>query len=668
VIPVEFDALEFEVSDEYDEVYCYAGLAGGDMERYGPFEALDETHWDIAEHLGGANSRTVAVHDDEPLTVHVECGAYSIYRSPGGGEEATYWPLGGIRLHHLPSEWDGRVITIESRRGSPGRSFEAKYRLCAHSCEQAAFATPSIALWHMGGQLRLYWRWDGDESVIQGFKLYVNGNFYAGLRRDIRSFELHGGLLPACGERLEFQMTAYSGATLDPDRESPRSNIRFLQGPPCPRTVRVTFDRLRTYNLEDGDPDRNWDERRLGPISGSFCAQGSTEACLNFNGSDYPDGLMLQSGHTHSIRGLFDWILAEMSMPSGGSDRRLGYRAPQSNFVTVDLGLGDDLTILGVIFETDDDSYGKAFDASDTISADEIRPGYSRRIRDQQIELRVLLDVVSGYEADAPAGSDRPDLTITDVRQQEPSGQLRIYVSNNGGDLTNEDITVALARISTDEMIIVHTWANVTILSGEQRTLQTGDLVMEPSDLRLTLDPDNRIEETYKGNNTYETPAVMRVEFVQLRLPGWPCEFCFDQEGELWFSFDVGHGPSRDDANWVGYRVRYPESGYHELDLSTPSRWDPWSLEGQERYTFEFEMPVDENLYITIQGHEHDLTMEQSMGSILAEYGPDANYGGRSDAYRSRSSGVGTEYCGQWEGIGPEYFGFEAWWRVTRVR
>ena len=56
------------------------------------------------------------------------------------------------------------------------------------------------------------------------------------------------------------------------------------------------------------------------------------------------------------------------------------------------------------------------------------------------------------------------------------------------------------------------------------------------------------------------------------------------------------------------------------------------------------------------------------MGSINAEYGPDANYGARTDPYTALSTGVGTEYCGEWEGIGPEYFGFEAMWRITRVR
>ncbi len=664
------DALEFEVSDAYDEVYCYAGLADGGMERYGPFEALDETHWNIAEHLGGENSRTVPVHDDESLEVRVECGAYNVHRIPGVGEEATYWDLGSFTQRHPRSDWDGHVITASSAGGADGRSFQAKYRLCTESCDEATFAAPVLTLWRgLGDQLRLQWSWDGDESEITGFKLYVNGNFRASPRRDLRAYNLHSGLLPTCGERLEYQVTAYSGPTLVPDRESPRSNVRFLESPPCPRTVRVTFDRLRTYDLADGDPNSNWDERRLGPIFGTFCAQGSTGGCLNFNASNYPHGLMLQSQHNHSIQGIFNWILAEMSVPCSGSSCPVHYSAPLNNFVTVDLGLGDDLTFTGVVFESDNRGYSEAFHASDSISSDEIRPGYSRTIRDGQIELRVLLDVVSSYEADVPAESGRPDLTITDVGQHEDSGQLRIHVSNIGGDLTNKALTVALARSSTGEVIGAHTWENITIPAGEWRILQSDVLVIEPSDLRVTLDPDNHIQETFKGNNTYETPAVMRVEIVLLGVPGYPCEGFLDLEGELWFLFDVGHGPSRDEADWVGYRVRYPESGYHELDTSPGEYpWAPWSLEGQERYTFEFEVPVGENIYISMLGREHDATREQSMGSIVAEYEPDANYGARSDAYHAKSIGVGTEYCGEWEGIGPEYFGFEAWWRITRVR
>ena len=78
-------------------------------------------------------------------------------------------------------------------------------------------------------------------------------------------------------------------------------------------------------------------------------------------------------------------------------------------------------------------------------------------------------------------------------------------------------------------------------------------------------------------------------------------------------------------------------------------------------------MPAGENLYIMMDGYEEDWTTRQSMGRIFAEYGPGANYGDRSDEYSSRSSGVATEECVEVEPVGPDYFGFEAWWRITRV-
>ena len=274
VIPVEFEALEFEVDHDYDEVWCYASLAGGDVERYGPFEPLGERQWDIAAHLGGENSRTVAVHDDESLEVHVECWASNIYtweeESPGGGlpEGGAWgpvWDLGSfIEYHPRDPDWGGHVITVGSSGGHQGHSFRAQYRICADSCEEAAFAPPVLTLWRgIGNRLRLQWRWGGDESMINGFRLYVNGNFYRAFRPDQRSWEIPSDLEPSCGERLEFQMTAFEGPTPVPNRESPRSNIRFLEGLPCPlpdltpADVTVHDGQLRIHVLNNGGPLRN---------------------------------------------------------------------------------------------------------------------------------------------------------------------------------------------------------------------------------------------------------------------------------------------------------------------------------------------------------------------------------------------------------------------------
>jgi len=392
VLPVEFEALEFEVFDEYDEIYCYAGLAGEGMERYGPFEPLGARRWDIAAHLGGENSRTVPVHDDELLEVQVECGGVM-----GQGVIGIYWGLGSFIQNHPLSDWDGHVLTGDSSGGDEGHSFQAQYRICADSCEEAVFAPPLLLLTEIGPPFGgepymrvLTWRWGGDESMINGFRLYVNGSYHRAFRPDQRSWELPSDLEPSCGERLEFQVTAFEGPTLVPNRESPPSNILPLEGPPCPLVVRVIFNQLETYDLRNEDDD----EGELGPIFGSFYAQGSTSESLSFDGSDYPDGYRLRPHTTYNIRDIFDWILGEMSMLCSPSVCPL-YNAPEVNYVIVELGPDDDLTIGGAIYDSDRRIYQTVFNGFHRIPAGDIA---SRQIRvlDRQIELIANITVISG--------------------------------------------------------------------------------------------------------------------------------------------------------------------------------------------------------------------------------------------------------------------------------
>jgi hypothetical protein len=80
-ISVEFQALSFQVSDDYDGVYCYPSLAGGPVERY-TFEPLDAQQWDIAAELG---SRTLVTGLSRPIEVQVECGGPHCFWLAGGG-------------------------------------------------------------------------------------------------------------------------------------------------------------------------------------------------------------------------------------------------------------------------------------------------------------------------------------------------------------------------------------------------------------------------------------------------------------------------------------------------------------------------------------------------------------------------------------------------------
>jgi hypothetical protein len=510
-LPVEFEALSFTVDQEYDYVHCYASLAGGDAERF-EFEPLGERQWDIAARLGGENSRTVLVPPEDLLEVRADCGGEVIVMSGPEGSEGTYYTLGTAINHHNYEEWDGRELTGHGEVA--GHWFDATYRLCVGSCENAAFPAPTLHLTDVGlpgqepSRRYLTWQWTGDRDSISGFKLYVNGNFSRSPSPERSSYQLQGGLLPACGERLEFQLTAYSGATLAPERETPRSNVVVVETPPCMHyTVRVTFDELVTGNLEDGDPNSNWDAHRLGPIFGSFWAQGSNDESLSFDGSDGLHGLMLNSNTTQSVQSLFDWIWGELSILCS-EPVCPPYHAPESSSVTIELGPDDDLTFGGVIYEWDRRGlayvYYTPFNRSRTIPADEIRdvrPNLYYTLSQGAISLRVRLQVVSSYEV----GGTKPDLTITGLTNHEPSGQLRIHVRNTNATMTNQNVDVALVDIARNQLIDVYTWNNVTIAAGEERILQT-DFPMEASGLRVIIDPDNRIDETNEGNNIYEAP------------------------------------------------------------------------------------------------------------------------------------------------------------------
>ncbi len=256
MVPVEFQALEFQVYNDYDEVHCYAGLAGGDVERY-QFEPLGEREWDIVSHFGAENSRHLAVPMGGPLEVQVECGAHDIL-PVSGGAQATYWTLGSLVRSHSPSDWDGHVITVRSAEGAEGHSFQARYRLCRDSCQEAAFAPPILSLFSVGGQLQLVWLWDGDKESIDGFSLYRNGNRIQPLPKNSSSAVLYSG--PACGERWEFQLTAYAGRDARrPDRESPLSNTASWQSAPCSQWGEPAPDERYRYVVEKPwYKTRNW--------------------------------------------------------------------------------------------------------------------------------------------------------------------------------------------------------------------------------------------------------------------------------------------------------------------------------------------------------------------------------------------------------------------------
>lgn len=323
---VEIQALEFSVSHDYTRVDCYASLAGRPEERIGPFHSLGGHRWDIAAVMGPLNSRTIAVAKGPEVQVSLECsGIVEGPTTSTGGEggipegsaSGTYYRLGSISGSYPTAEPAIQEVTADSIGGNSGHSFRVKYRVCTPGCKTPVLRAPQITtLTRSSGRYILYWTFEGERYDINGFKIYVNGN-YTISKDATRSVHIYHDQ-PPCGQRLDIQMTAYRGPSpRAPTQESPLSNVRTIDLGACPRTVTVSFARLVTPDLRGND-----DPGAVGPIRGYFAAGDQ----LREFDSDY----QLDSGSSIPITNFF----------------------PRTDF-TVDLGLDESLYLGARIVDHD---------------------------------------------------------------------------------------------------------------------------------------------------------------------------------------------------------------------------------------------------------------------------------------------------------------------------
>lgn len=397
---VQVEALEFEVRHDYSEIFCYAGVPDAAMELYGPFHPLGNRQWNIAEYIGGRNSRTIPVLLGEPLRLRIECMGYESAHGEDWGAVA-YFDLGSVTRSYPMGQWDGHVITELSgmrapERGDPGHSFTVKFRLCLRSCEATAFPPPELGL-HRVPLLtdfrQLRWTWEGNPDNITGYMLYINGNRRVeGIDAWQSSFNLtFEAYRPPCGETYTYYITAYRGTHAD-RRESPPSNSVSWEGAPCPRRVRVTF--VRAYAVSE-----EWDDFRGGPYYGSFWALGNREERLRFSFGDCRSFLWV----FRCVEGLgydvFAGNVADMFARVRASGSELSgwdIYAPMVNHVIVELGAGDDLTIGGRVM--DRDAYGgddTLFETRRTIRAGEPLPA-ELELTDRGGYLRVQIEELRG--------------------------------------------------------------------------------------------------------------------------------------------------------------------------------------------------------------------------------------------------------------------------------
>jgi len=220
-ILVEFEAVEFAVDEDYNDVYCYVSLADEPVERVpeiGFFRPAGERQWDIAEHLGGENSRIVEMPPAHPLRVFVECYGWV-------GDTHEY--LGVLDVLHPSEDWDGHLIHA---RGTGGEGFRLAYRI--NPVPSIIPAPYNLVYASLGERFYLNWRWDGNEAEIDGFRVYRNDNLIASVGADFQGLEVSTWTTQHCGGINEFYVTAYRGE-FGEGLESLPSNLVAFAGPPC---------------------------------------------------------------------------------------------------------------------------------------------------------------------------------------------------------------------------------------------------------------------------------------------------------------------------------------------------------------------------------------------------------------------------------------------------
>ena len=646
---VEFQALDFVVNEAYEEVYCYASLTQNPPDHYGPFNFAGERSWDITEYMG---SITVGVPRGESLPVLAECYGYS---GPLGNREFHF--IGRYIASHPESDWDGHIITatvtpedvpVGSAIGDV-EGFTATYRICAGSCDEAVLPAPYLTTMMVGTEQNLMWTWEGDYSEISSFKIYINGGhlFSVHANTNLTSVTAYE---PVCGVLNVFEVSAAVG-----DRESPRSNAVVLEGPPCDRKVRITFERIHLEGLHDEDR-----EGQIGPVLGSFWAQGSESVVLRYDGDEYPYGITINSNGDTNIRNLFNTILTQLDQPCMGFTCR-DYSSPEVTFIELEVAPETDLTVGAVIYDRDWYDTDTIFRVRETIPFEDIQPG-RRVLRSGNNEVVYSIDMLVSAET-----GDVPDLRITEIAKEGSSGQIRAWVTNTGGTIVNQNIRLDYYDRESGDLVERLDMENITLATGEGKWFQSARSDVPIYGITAVIDPDNRIAESNDDNNTYIAPVLVMVSLDQIQASY--CEFFISRYSEHSYEFSTGYGLDTDHITWVAYHLRYPADGYMRYDryLTEEENYAHPSIE-DPRFNIEVPVPNNNNLYISMTGWENDPTSDDFEGVLFVTIPPEDYMNADALQGHGFSEGYSSTHCRDGAPLtGTDFVGFTAWWQISRL-
>jgi len=212
------EALDFEVVESYEHVWCYASLALSPPERIpesGYFDTSSQFHWNIADYLGGVNSVEITILGYQPLDIDFYCNGF---------RNNQLHHIGRLIASHPPEDWNGQLI---HGTGLGGEGFTISYRINPVGSELEA--PSSLIENNLFQQKYFLWYWSGDEAEIDGFRIYQDDVLVASLPPNLRSYAIvPWWTVPPCNEEYEYHVVAYRDTM-----ESAPSNFLRYQGAVC---------------------------------------------------------------------------------------------------------------------------------------------------------------------------------------------------------------------------------------------------------------------------------------------------------------------------------------------------------------------------------------------------------------------------------------------------
>lgn len=250
------EALDMSVRGNYDKAYCYVSFENTPEERLpgndSAFIQVTGGQGNIAAWASGNRKFLVPIPADGALDMSGECWGWS-------GEELS--KLGAFSHTTNSPQWTGTRLPL------PGGSYEIGYAVtyageAGGSGDETTYAyeDPTLPspynLTLLGKTIpgvpgssstSLHWQWNGNQSELTGFAVFLDGQPYAiifgGDERGRAVAPLTG-----CGQRQRWQVAAVAG-----ERQSPLSAAYEYRTPECPVAVEVIFEQIEVICV-----DTNW--------------------------------------------------------------------------------------------------------------------------------------------------------------------------------------------------------------------------------------------------------------------------------------------------------------------------------------------------------------------------------------------------------------------------